>query len=210
MKHRKTMMLVAIGLIALLMIPSVYADAAESSKTLKTAKESFDLLPELDEQEIEDLIEKIEEQGEPVESEAGCYWVVLTKGRSWEIESIDPTNEVAPPAEYIPMGMILVAQPVLATNTGETLYRIRGFVIHDGRWINVFGAAVLWKGGFFAMKLDGEGILRLFAVGRVHRTGNRCHVRMRGWMELDGTFFAFIQRGKAYRMCFTPPPSLTP
>lgn len=193
MKHRKTSLMFALSLVALLMVSSVYLQPAGA--------ETGDL-PEPDENYIDELIEEIqgeEETGKPLPL---CVWIVRTKGYAWKIE-VEPTASDVAPSARVPMAMKLMATPVKITALGK-LFRIRGAVTLDGKTFKVHGVAVLKRNGFFCMKLDGEGHLRLYAVGRVLGGHGLYYVRMKGRMGLDGRRFAFYQRGTARRLWVSP------
>jgi hypothetical protein len=238
MNRKNLVLLAVIGLIALIAVPSVFIYAQKPSSlqaasnvarmdSLNVAQavsllqsqsaleaipvddaESYEELPALSEQEINDLIDRAEKEGKEISTPRKCWWIALTTGYSWKIPGLPPSTEVAPTNKLIPMGMILAARPYLVTSDGLILYHINGFVIHDGEFHNVRGVAIKCK-SFFAMKLDGSYDFRLFAVGRVYNN-NGVYLRMRGWMNVQGSFFAFYQHGKAFRYCIPPPPRPTP
>ena len=156
-------------------------------------------LPDLDEGEVDDLIGEYEGLLDAEDAEKGKIWIVVARGRSWEIDA-EPATDEAAYEDCSRIGMKLVIRTVRAED-GTIVFRVvRGCVFHDGEKTEVTGAGVLGKDGNFAVRLYGEG-LRLKAVGRAFKVRGSYYVLMKGRMTLEGEGeHAFLMRGRAFKL----------
>jgi len=153
-------------------------------------------LPDLDEAEVDDLIDEYEAL---LDAEKGKIWILVARGRSWEID-IEPVTDEMAPGDCTRIGMKLAVRTVRAED-GTIVFRVvRGCVFHDGEKTEVTGAGVLRKDGTFAVRLNGEG-LRLKAFGRAFKVRGSYFVLMKGRMTLEGEGeYAFLMRGRAFKL----------
>jgi len=156
-------------------------------------------LPDLDEVEVDDLIDEYEALLDAEDAQKGKIWILVARGRSWEIDEEPVTDEMAP-EDCTRIGMKLAIRTVRAED-GTIVFRVvRGYVFHDGEKAEVTGAGVLREDGTFAVKLNGEG-LRLKAFGRAFKVRGSDFVLMKGRMTLEGEEeYAFLMRGRAFKL----------
>ena len=120
----------------------------------------------------------------------------------WKLES--HSVDSASPDIYFRMSK-LVATRVYVTKDWYKLYRLKGTIIHYGKSIEVYGAAILDKHGCFCMKLDADESLgfRLFGCGRIREENDYVRLWMKGRFELRDLHYGFLQRGYAIRINVT-------
>jgi hypothetical protein len=171
--------------------------------------EGFEELPDLDEDDVKELIDAYKGLLEFEESQAKPLWILIARGRSWSIDVGTETADIAP-EECAPIGMRLAIRPVKAKD-GTIVFRVvRGVVTHEGEKVSVTGYGVVRSDGTFGMRLEGEG-LKLWAAGKARRWGRSYVVLMRGRMALNGEEYAFVMRGRAYTLRpFRPRPVPAP
>lgn len=156
-------------------------------------------LPDLDEVEVDDLIDDYEALLDAEDAPKGKIWILVARGRSWEIEEEPVTDEMAP-EDCTRIGMKLAIRTVRAEDGTIVFKVVRGCVFHDGERTDVTGAGVLRKDGTFAVRLNGEG-LRLKAFGRAFKVRGSYFVLMKGRMTLEGEDeYAFLMRGRAFKL----------
>lgn len=156
-------------------------------------------LPDLDEVEVDDLIDEYEGLLDAEDAQKGKIWILVARGRSWEIDEEPVTDEMAP-EDCTRIGMKLAIRTVRAEDKTIVFRVVRGCVFHDGEKTEVTGAGVLRKDGTFAVRLSGEG-LRLKAFGRAFKVRGSYFVLMKGRMTLEGEEeYAFLMRGRAFKL----------
>ncbi len=152
-------------------------------------------LPDLDKAGVDNLIDEYEDL---LDVEKGNIWILVARGRSWEIDGETVTEEMAP-KDCARIGMKLNFRTVRAED-GTIVFRvIRGYVLLKGEKTEVTGAGVLRKDGTFAVRLNGEG-LRLKAVGKTFRVRGCYFVLMKGRMTLEGNEYDFLMKGRALKL----------
>ena len=158
-----------------------------------------DELPEYIEDEIDQLLDDYAAMPETEEHPTRTLWIMWARGASWPIEDEAAVNDEAPD-ERIPTGMRLAIKPIIISEDIVVFKVLRGVVGHNGTRYEVEGIGALIKeDGIFVMKLDGEGI-SLKCIGKVQGRRWSLAVAMRGRMTVDGTDYAFLMRGRAFRL----------
>jgi len=158
-----------------------------------------DELPEYIGEEIDQLLDDYAAMPETEEHPTRTLWILWARGASWPIENEVAVNDEAPD-DRIPAGMRLAIKPVIASEDIVVFKVLRGIVGHNGIRYEVEGVGALIKEeGIFVMKLDGEDI-SLKCIGKVQGRRWSLAVAMRGRMTVDGTDYAFVMRGRAFRL----------
>jgi hypothetical protein len=158
-----------------------------------------DDLPEYIGEEIDQLLDEYAAMPETEEHPIRTLWILWARGVSWPIENEVAVNDEAPD-ERIPAGMRLAIRPIIASEDIVVFKVLRGVVGHNGTRYEVEGVGALIKEeGIFVMKLDGEG-MSLKCIGKVRGRRWSLAVAMRGKMTVDGTDYAFLMRGRAFRL----------
>jgi len=156
-------------------------------------------LPNLDEVEVDDLIDEYEALLDAEDAPKGKIWILVARGRSWEID-VEPVTDEMAPGDCTRIGMKLAIRTVRADDRTIVFRVVRGCVFHDGEKTEVAGAGVLRKDGTFAVRLNGEG-LRLKAFGRAFKVRGSYFVLMKGRTTLEGEGeHAFLMRGRAFKL----------
>jgi len=171
--------------------------------------ESDEELPDLNEEDVEELIEEYKVQLESEETQVKPLWILIARGRSWSIDVGTETADVAP-EDCAPTGMRLAIRPKKADD-GTIVFRVvMGVVTHKGEKVSVTGYGVVRSDGTFGMRLEGDG-LKLWAAGKARRWGRSYVVLMRGRMALNGEEYAFVMKGRAFTLRpFRPRPVPVP
>jgi hypothetical protein len=171
--------------------------------------ESYEELPDLDEDDVSELIDAYKGLLESEEAQAKPLWILIARGRSWSIDAGTETAEVTP-EDCAPIGMRLAVRPLKAED-GTIVFRVfRGFVTHEGEKVSVTGYGVVRSDGTFGMRLEGDG-LKLWAAGKARRWGWSYVVLMRGRMVLNEDEYAFVMKGRAFTLRpFRPRPVPVP
>jgi hypothetical protein len=158
-----------------------------------------DELPEYIGEEVDQLLDDYAAMPETEEHPTRTLWILWARGTSWPLEDEVAVYDVAPD-DRIPAGMRLAIRPIIASEDIVVFKVLRGVVGHNGTRYEVEGIGALIKEeGIFVMKLDGEGI-SLKCIGKIQGRRWSLAVAMRGRMTVDGADYAFVMRGRAFRL----------
>ena len=170
-------------------------------------------LEQYDEEKLTTYIEAYSELDEAEKLEKQSIWVLWTKGRGWNLDTIPKTTDEAyQPSNQI--GLLITAKPVFDTGDGILFEVKRGTIGYNGERYTLSGFGWLRKDdGVFFMKLEGEDEdVEIKIVGKIFGYPNTSSYSTRRWiyqvilvgkMSKDGEpLCVFVMKGRVFRLCF--------
>ena len=214
MKHRKTVMLLALVLVSAVASVALqvqaYGQPAKAQAVDTVTGKSFNnraletpgngaillhvtsaleaaeelSLDEIDGVDIDDIVSEYESLPDEEKKPIPGVWIVWARGLSWEQDDLPEMTNEVPEGE--PVGLMMAVKAIWGT-PDWTLYKVaRGVVGHDGVRHPVEGYALYNKNTQrFHLSLKGDGVTEFEAVGKVYGNNPTADsVRNRGYLRL--------------------------